>query len=91
MTSTLRRTVRDLVARTPGAAAAVLLIGAALLLLPDPADAQSRAAELGQQRLGRAYWHVFASYAIAWLLIFGWIVATFRRLRRIEDRLSDSE
>ena len=75
-------------ARVAGIAAVLLLLLAAL---PSEAAAQLRAGELGQQRLGRAYWHVFASYAIGWLLIFGWIVSIFRRLKRVEDRLGDAE
>lgn len=35
----------------------------------------------------RHFWHVFAAYAIAWILIFGWAVAIFRRLKRVEDLL----
>jgi CcmD family protein len=37
----------------------------------------------------RHFWHVFAAYAFAWLIILGWIVAIARRLRRVEERLSD--
>jgi CcmD family protein len=42
---------------------------------------------LGLQTLGRAYWHVFAAYAILWLLVFGWVISIVRRLRRVEERL----
>jgi CcmD family protein len=42
---------------------------------------------LGRQSLGRAYWHVFAAYAIVWLLVLGWVISIVRRLRRIEERL----
>ena len=42
---------------------------------------------LGQQTLGRAYWHVFAAYAIVWLLVLGWVISIVRRLRRVEERL----
>ena len=59
---------------------------AALLV---PADALAQATELGRQTLGRAYWHVFVAYAIAWLLIGGWIVSIARRLARVERRLRD--
>lgn len=54
-----------------------------------PADALAQATELGRQTLGRAYWHVFVAYAIAWLLIGGWIVSIARRLARVERRLRD--
>ncbi len=42
---------------------------------------------LGRQTLGRPYWHVFIAYAIAWVLVFGWLIAMARRLRRVEERL----
>ncbi len=57
-----------------------------LLLQASPVWAQAGSA-LGQQTLGRAYWHVFAGYAIVWLLFFGWLISIFRRLRRVEERL----
>ena len=43
--------------------------------------------DLGRQTLGRAYWHVFAAYAIVWLLVLGWVISIVRRLRRVEERL----
>lgn len=36
----------------------------------------------------RHFWHVFAAYAVAWGLIFGWAVAILRRIRSVEARLS---
>ncbi len=42
---------------------------------------------LGEQTLGRAYWHVFTAYAILWLLVLGWVILIVRRLRRVEERL----
>jgi CcmD family protein len=57
-----------------------------LLLQASPVWAQAGTA-LGEQTLGRAYWHVFAAYAIVWLLVGGWMFSIVRRLRRIEDRL----
>lgn len=41
---------------------------------------------VGEQNL-RAYHFVFLAYAIAWLLVFGWIVSVGRRLARLEKRL----
>lgn len=32
----------------------------------------------------RPYLHVFAAYAVAWLLIGGWIISIHRRLGRLE-------
>ena len=57
-----------------------------LLLQASPVWAQAGTA-LGQQTLGRPYWHVFAAYAIVWLLILGWVISIVRRLRRVEERL----
>jgi len=56
--------------------------------MPASAWAQS-AAPLGSQTLGPAYWHVFLAYAIAWLLVLGWLIAMFRRLGRVEERLGN--
>ena len=44
-------------------------------------------AVLGRQTLGRPYWHVFAAYAIVWLILLGWVISIVRRLRRVEERL----
>ena len=57
-----------------------------LLLRASPAWAQA-GTDLGAQTLGRAYWHVFAAYAIVWLLVLGWLISIVRRLRRVEERL----
>ena len=67
---------------------AALLLALAALSLPSLASAaaQTDAATLGAQSL-RPYWHVFVAYALAWLLIFGWVVSIARRLARIERRL----
>jgi CcmD family protein len=59
-----------------------------LLFQVSPVWAQAGSA-LGQQTLGRAYWHVFAAYAIAWILVLGWVISIVRRLRRVEERLGN--
>ena len=59
-----------------------------LLLQASPVWAQAGTA-LGEQTLGRAYWHVFAAYAIVWILVGGWIFSIVRRLRRVEERLGN--
>ena len=67
----------------------VTVIGLLLLALyasPLTLLAQEAGA-LGRQTLGRPYWHVFIAYAIAWVLVFGWLMAIGRRLRRVEERL----
>jgi len=35
----------------------------------------------------RHFWHVFIAYAIAWVLIGGWLFTIVRRLRKVEERL----
>ncbi|MBW3654685.1 MAG: CcmD family protein [Gemmatimonadetes bacterium] len=35
----------------------------------------------------RAYWHVFIAFAIAWVLLFGYVVLIARRSRRLEEQL----
>lgn len=57
------------------------------LLWASPLWAQA-GSRLGLQTLGRAYWHVFAAYAIVWILVLGWVISIVRRLRRVEERLS---
>jgi CcmD family protein len=37
----------------------------------------------------RHFWHVFVAYALAWIILFGWIWSIVRRLRRTEARLSE--
>ncbi len=36
------------------------------------------------------FWHVFLAYALAWILVFGWAVATFRRLGQVVRRLDEA-
>ncbi len=55
-----------------------------LLVLPELLHAQA-AGQPGRQM--RHFWHVFAAYAVAWALLFGWAVAIARRIARVEDRL----
>ena len=43
---------------------------------------------LGRQSL-RPYWHVFIAYALAVVLIFGWVVSIAKRLGALERRLQD--
>jgi len=43
---------------------------------------------LAQQSL-KPYWHVFIAYAIAVVLILGWVVSIARRLSSLERRLED--
>lgn len=68
--------------------AAVLgLVLLAVAFLAGPLFAQT-AGGTGSQGL-RAYRFVFLAYAIAWVLVFGWVVAVARRLSRLDARLRD--
>ena len=35
----------------------------------------------------RAYAHVFAAFAVAWVLLFGYVVFLARRFRRVEEQV----
>ena len=62
----------------------LLLVAAAV-----PAVAQEAAAPatgLSGQSL-RPYQFVFIAYALAWVLVLGWVVAIARRMARLERRL----
>ena len=53
-----------------------------LTIVPD-AMAQVSPDAMASQSL-RPYAHVFAAYAIAWLLIGGWIISIHRRLGKLD-------
>jgi CcmD family protein len=61
-----------------------------LTLLPGDIFAQGMAdaGGLASQNL-RGYTHMFIAYAIAWLLVMGWVISIARRLGRIEKALND--
>ncbi|TVP58863.1 MAG: CcmD family protein [Gemmatimonadales bacterium] len=68
-----------------GLAGALIVLVAVLLLMPEALAAQG--AGTAQARQMRHFWHVFAAYAIAWLLLFGWAVSIARRIRKVEEKL----
>lgn len=63
-------------------ALAVALLALSTLPLAGQVDSSTLAA----QSL-RPYWHVFAAYAVAWLLVFGWVFSVAWRLSRLERSL----
>ena len=67
----------------------VWLAFALMALIPAALSAQG--APLASQTLGRGYWHVFIAYAIAWLLVGGWLISVTRRLARLERRFGTEE
>jgi CcmD family protein len=68
------------------AAGAVVLLSLVALLVPVALWAQTDSQALSAQSL-RGYRHVFIAYAVAWLLVFGWLFSVARRLARIERSL----
>lgn len=80
--------------RIASLAPALALVLVSLLLVSTGALAQEemtglpQATDLARQSL-RPYWHVFAAYAIAIVLIGGWAFSIARRLADVEDRLVD--
>ncbi len=39
----------------------------------------------------RAYWHVFIAFAVAWVLLFGYVVTLARRFRRLEEQVAAAQ
>jgi len=62
----------------------ILVLVLAVVAISAP-DVAAQASDLAAQKLGRSYWHVFAAYAIGWILIFGWVVSIARRLATVES------
>ncbi len=58
-------------------------LGAFLICIVAPALAQIPQDAMASQSL-RPYAHVFVAYAIAWLLIGGWIISINRRLKKLD-------
>lgn len=59
-----------------------------LLLAAVDVEGQETVGRLAGQSL-KAYWHVFIAYAIAIVMILGWVVSIARRLARIEAQLGE--
>ena len=57
---------------------------AAPLASTAPLVAQVGTEVLAQQSL-RPYWYVFIAYALAWLLLLGWMFSIGRRMRGLDD------
>ena len=66
----------------------VLALALPFLISVTPAivAAQAVAGDIGGLR---AYYHVFIAYTIAIALVLGWVLSIGRRLREVEERLSD--
>ncbi len=62
------------------------LLAAAILAISSP-ELSAQGNDLASQTLGRAYWHVFAAYAIGWILVLGWVISIARRLVSVEQAM----
>ena len=84
--------IRDRLTRSVWNAAAPVLVAAALLVLSaaglsgQEMPGLDRPSGLAGQGL-RPYWHVFAAYTIAIVLVMVWVASIARRLRDVEERL----
>jgi len=65
-------------------AAIVPLIGLALIL---PAEIFAQEMPAATRLEMRHFWHVFIAYALAWVILFGWVLSILKRLRRVEEKL----
>lgn len=66
-------------------AAAMLAVVAAVAAAQEMPGLQSPTPLAGQGM--RPYWHVFAAYTIAIVLLIAWVASIARRLRDVEERL----
>jgi CcmD family protein len=72
--------------RTVAGTVVMSLVGALPLLAQQsalPGDSG-----LGAESL-RPYHFVFLAYALAWILVFGWVVSIGRRISKLSERLGD--
>ena len=68
----------------------VIAFAALVIALPTAGFAQGTADPnaLASQSL-RGYTHMFIAYAIAWLVVVGWVISIARRLGRVERALKE--
>jgi len=64
----------------------LVLVALAAALPAAAQDAAMPGAGLSGQSL-RPYQFVFVAYALAWLMVLGWVIAVARRLARVASRL----
>jgi len=67
-----------------GLAAIVPVIGRALIL---PTELFAQEVPVATRLEMRHFWHVFIAYALAWLILAGWVLSILKRLRRVEEKL----
>lgn len=71
--------------RSGGAPMAGLALALGILL--GGGEVVAAQGEAGAEGTLRPFWHVFVAYALAWVILFGWLVSIARRLRRVEGRV----
>lgn len=64
-----------------------LVVVSLFALSPDTLASQGMGDAIASQNL-RGYTHMFIAYAIAWLLVVGWVISIARRLGRVEKELN---
>ena len=64
----------------------VAVSAVAVFLWLVPVDLAAQAPEATRLEM-RHFWHVFIAYALAWIILFAWIVSILRRFRRLEEKL----
>lgn len=70
------------------------VLGAAVLalaLLLSPVDSVLAQGQAGAEGTLRPFWHVFLAFALAWGILFGWLVSIARRLGRVEGQVRSSD
>jgi CcmD family protein len=72
---------------TPPAVEATALPTPAAEPAPAPLPSESAARSTPPRTL-RAHAHVYAAFAVTWLLLFGYAISIGRRARRLEDELN---
>lgn len=64
-----------------------------LLAVATPALAAQEISGLPPSTMGaqslRPYWHVFIAYAIAIVMVLGWVISIGRRLKNVEEKLGE--
>ncbi len=80
---TMRSSLSRRGARAFGPALALILF--VILAVPEAVGAQVTPAATSPQM--RHFWHVFGAYAIAWILLLGWLISIGRRLAQVEKRI----
>jgi CcmD family protein len=63
------------------------IVTALAIVLCLSAIAAQAQVETTPPRTLRAYWHVFAAFTFAWLMILGYAISLARRFRRLEEKL----